>query len=263
MTKQKLATTRTLARLAIISMAMGVAVAQGPPSSAAAQTAGVAEGVPVFEVDRDWPKLPHDWVMGHPASVTVDRHGNVWLIQRPRTLPPETMNVAPPVLMFDKDGKFVRGWGGPSPAYDWPDNEHGIHVDYKDRVWITGSNPSAQVRRTRRADDMILQFTTDGKFIGQFGRRNGSQGNDDTENFRGPADLVVHQPTNELFVADGYFNQRVIVLDADTGDFKRMWGAFGNKPKELTPAPARTMDGPGPPQFGVVHAVKIANDGRG
>ena len=33
-----------------------------------------------------------------------------------------------------------------------------------------------------------------------------------------------------MFVADGYGNHRVIVFDADTGAFKRMWGAFGNKP---------------------------------
>ena len=35
-----------------------------------------------------------------------------------------------------------------------------------------------------------------------------------------------------MFVADGYVNRRVIVLDADTGKFKRMWGAYGNTPDD-------------------------------
>ena len=61
-------------------------------------------------------------------------------------------------------------------------------------------------------------------------------------------------------MADGYGNQRVIVLDADTGAFKRMWGAFGNVPMKVTPAPARTTEGIGPQQFGTVHAIKISND---
>ena len=251
--------TRKLARSAIVALGLAAGVGAGPVAPVTAQSTP-ASGVPVFEVDRNWPQLPNGWVMGHPAGVTVDRHGNIWLFQRPRTLAPETTNVAPPVLMFDPEGKFVKGWGGPSPAYDWPDNEHGIYVDHKDRVWLTGSNPSAQVRRSRRGDDMILIFTTEGKFIGQIGSRNMSQGNADTDNFKGPSDLLVLEKTNELFVADGYFNRRVIVLDAETWAFKRMWGAFGNKPALLDPAPARTFDGPGPPQFGIVHAIEISKD---
>ena len=163
-------------------------------------------------------------------------------------------------MEFDKNGKFVAGWGGPGEGFDWPDNEHAIYVDYKDRVWISGNNPSAQVKATNRSDDMLLQFTPEGKFIKQFGHRDSNKGNTDTKNLNGPADLLVHQKTNELFIADGYGNQRVIVLDADTLAFKRMCGAFGNVPMKVTPAPARTMEGPGPQQFGTVHAIKISND---
>jgi DNA-binding beta-propeller fold protein YncE len=72
--------------------------------------------------------------------------------------------------------------------------------------------------------------------------------------------MVVYRKTNEAFIADGYGNQRVIVLDADTGAFKRMWGAFGNAPMKVTPAPAREMEGPGPQQFGTVHSIKISID---
>jgi NHL repeat len=254
-------TKKKLAGVAAVAIVIGLGVSQGARIQAAVQSAKPAGGVPTFQVDPEWPKLPNDWIMGDPASVTVDSHDNVWVFQRPRTLPVDRRaRVAPPVLEFDKNGKFLRAWGGPSDAYEWPDNEHGIHVDYKDRVWLTGNNPSAQVKETTRSDDMLLQFTPEGKFIKQFGHRDSNKGNTDTKNLNGPADLLVHQKTNELFIADGYGNQRVIVLDADTLAFKRMWGAFGNVPMKVTPAPARTMEGPGPQQFGTVHAIKISND---
>ena len=250
-----------LASVAVVSVVIGFGVSRAALMQAAAGSAAPVGGVPAFEVDSEWPKLPNSWIMGDPASVTVDSHDNVWVIHRPRTLPLEKReHVAPPVLEFDKQGKFLRAWGGPSDAYDWPDNEHLIYVDYKDRVWIAGNNPSAQVKATPRSDDMLLQFSTDGKFVRQFGHRDSSKGNTDTANLNGPAEMVVYQKTNEMFIADGYGNQRVIVLDADTLAFKRMWGAFGNVPLKVTPAPARTMDGPGPQQFGTVHSIKISND---
>ena len=72
------------------------------------------------------------------------------------------------------------------------------------------------------------------------------------------------QQTNELFVADGYGNHRVAVFDADSGKFKRMWGAFGNKPVDddhcavVTPT---SFSDPGPRQFSIVHAIRVARDG--
>jgi DNA-binding beta-propeller fold protein YncE len=134
-------------------------------------------------------------------------------------------------------------------------------VDYKDRVWIAGNNPDAQVKETSRSDDMLLLFTPEGKFTRQFGHRDSSKGNTDTANLGGPTEMVVVQKTNEAFIADGYRNQRVIVFDADTLAFKRMWGAFGNVPAKLAPPPPRSADGPGSPQFGNVHSIKISNDG--
>ena len=145
---------------------------------------------------------------------------------------------------------FVRAWGG-----------HVIHVDYKDRVWIAGNNPFAQVKATTRSDDMLLQFSSEGEFIRQFGHRDSNKGNSDTTSMNAPGDMVVYQKTNEAFIADGYGNNRVIVLNADTGAFKRMWGAFGNAPAKVIPASPRVMDGPGPQQFGIVHSIKVSKDG--
>ena len=227
-----------------------------------------ASVVPTFEVDASWPPpLPNDWVMGVPSSVAVDSRDHVWVLHRPRTVPDDQQaNAAPPVLEFDGAGTFVQGWGGPADGYDWPDTEHGIFVDYQDHVWVGGINPRAG-GVTDRSDDMYLKFTKDGTFLLQVGGRDQSGGNEDTENPNKPADVYVYPETNEAFVADGYGNRRVFVLDAETGAFKRMWGAFGNTPLDQ-PSPAPTQadavldtEGPGPDQFGVVHGIGVSNDG--
>ena len=99
----------------------------------------------------------------------------------------------------------------------------------------------------------------------QLGRSSGSSGNGDTANFHEPADAYLYPPTSELFVADGYGNHRVVVIDADTGAFKRMWGAFGNVPEDADDCPHITLtsvpDGPGPQQLSVVHAIRVSDDG--
>jgi DNA-binding beta-propeller fold protein YncE len=114
------------------------------------------------------------------------------------------------------------------------------------------------------ADDQLLKFTQDGKFVMQIGHSNQSKGNADTQNLHRPADEQVYAPTNELFVADGYGNHRVIVFDADTGAFKRMWGAFANKPEDDDHCDIlrkTNFDAPGPQQLSVVHSLRVANDG--
>jgi hypothetical protein len=231
--------------------------------------------MPAYQVDTTWPpSLPNGWVLGDASSVAVDRHDHVYILHRPRTVPAEKKDhAAPAVLEFDAAGTFVKAWGGPSTAYEWPDTEHGISIDYKDRVWIGGNNPIAQVRLTPRSDDMLLLFTITGTFLKQLGGRDRSHGNADTAAPKEPADVFVYQKTNEAFVADGYGNRRVWVIDADTGAYKRMWGAFGNTPQDPPPpvaptpgsaaaaAPKPDTEGPGPQQFGIVHSAKVSNDG--
>jgi DNA-binding beta-propeller fold protein YncE len=274
---------RTLRNLSVIvaGVLMMATVATLSNDHAQAQSSTTAKRVPVFEVDPAWPKLPNNWVVGHVASVAVDRRDHVFMLHRPNTIPEDRRShAAPPVLEFDASGKFVNAWGGPGNGYDWPDSEHGIAVDYKDRVWIGGSAPIAPSLRNLD-DDMLLTFDNKGKFLLQIGGRTASTGNADTKTVHQSADVFVWPNTNEAFVADGYGNRRVIVFDADTGAFKRMWGAFGNAPIDVPPAvrgggagsggsagggrgaaPALDTDGPGSQQFGgPVHAVKVSNDG--
>jgi DNA-binding beta-propeller fold protein YncE len=232
-------------------------------------TAAIAAGVdlPTFEVDPSWPKVPAKWKLGDASSVAIDAQDNVWVLHRPRTLKPEEASkAAPPVIVFDTAGNYLKAWGGPGNGYEWPEREHGIHIDYKGFVWLGGNScPTNGLPGLKPvADDQLLKFTQDGKFIMQIGHSNQSKGNADTMNFHRPADVWVYAQTNELFVADGYGNHRVAVFDADRGTFKRMWGAFGNKPVDddhcqvVTPT---SFSDPGPPQFSVVHAIRVAKDG--
>ena len=222
-------------------------VAQARPSA--------APGVPKFSVDPAWPRIPNNWQFGQVASVSVDAQDHVWVLQRPGTLGPEEKpRAAPPLLEFDAAGNFVQAWGGPGQGYDWPNSEHGVYVDPKGFVWIGGNGEK---------DNQILKFTKAGKFVMQIGRTGQSKGNADTQNLNQPADTFLYAKTNELFVADGYGNRRVIVFDADTGTFKRMWGAFGNVPTDAPPNPANPDADPrGAPQFvQPVHAARVSNDG--
>jgi DNA-binding beta-propeller fold protein YncE len=254
-----------------------------------------ARQMPTFQVDATFFKpLPNSWVTGQGSAVAVDKHDNVWIFHRPRYVPADK-KAAPPVLEFDSSGKFIQGWGGPADGYDWFDQEHGIYVDDRDNVWLTGSARPAlggPGDRVLRSDNMLLKFTNKGKFVMQIGHRDQSTGNNDTQNVYSATDLSVYPKTNEVFVADGYINRRVIVFDADKGAFKRMWGAFGNPPIDppdmlknaRTPPRPRgeaaggaaggaggrgrgnqasaEQAGPGPQQFvGPVHSAKVSHDG--
>ena len=219
---------------------------------------------PRFEVDPLWPKpLPNHWLLGMTIGVWVDESDHVWIIHRgaptlhanERALDlkvGECCTAAPPVLVFDQAGNLVRSWGGPGPGYEWPQSNHGVHVDYKGNVWIGGNGDK---------DSHLLKFTQEGKFLMQVGRMGTLKGSNDAENFGRVAKIWVDAKTNEAYVADGYRNKRVAVLDADTGKMKRYWGAYGNKPDD---ADLGKYDpgAPAPKQFrNPVHCVERSQDG--
>jgi len=222
--------------------------------------------VPTFQVDAAWPTVPNNWVLGEVTSIAVDSKDRIWVLHRPRSIPAERRaNAAPPVLQFDQSGKLLASWGGNGDGLDWPEREHGIFVDSKDFVWISGNGGWPKPTGEGSGDDVILKFTMAGKLVLQIGKRGQSKGNTDTANVNKPADVFVDTRANEVYVADGYGGQRVVVFDANSGKFKRMWGAFGNPPPEaVTPNPGvpnPKQEGDGPPSFNLVHAVKVSADG--
>ena len=245
-------------------VAIGVAV-DVPDKIASAQTG--RQPVPLFEPDPLFFKtLPNKWVSGQVGGVAVDSHDNIWVFHRPATIPDgekaasltppqaECCIPAPAVLEFDPNGNFLQAWGAPGEGYEWPTAQHGIFVDDKDNVWLSGS---------AKEDNQILKFTSKGKFLSQIGHKGKNKGSNDPTNLGGPAGLFLYRKSNELFVADGYFNRRVIVFDAETGAYKRHWGAYGKRPDDdyTFPPRAQLIQGPPPQQFNnPVHAVLVTND---
>jgi len=244
-----------------------------------------AAQAPRFEVDPLWPRpLPNHWILGQAIGVAVDAKDNVWIVHRPGSLEAGEHHLssniaqcclaAPPVLAFDQAGNLVKNWGGPGKGFDWPVSNHGITIDYKGNVWIGGNGRTTEsgVGAVGGADaptsggfasfedNMVLKFTPEGKFLMQIGKPHSSKGSNDVENLRLPAKTFVDPKTNELYVADGYGNHRVIVFDADTGKYKRHWGAYGHKPDD-TDLGAYKPDAPPAQQFrNPVHCAMLSHD---
>jgi hypothetical protein len=260
---------KSLGFLVLAASVVGAHLAVPFSTTAVAQVPQTpVRSIPVFEVDKTWPKQLPAGKLGDASSFAIDAQDNVWLLHRPRTLKGEdAAKAAPPVVVFDGAGNFIKAWGGAGSGYDWPEREHGIHIDHKGFVWIGGNNcPTSGIAGLKLvADDAYLKFAPDGKFVLQIGKSNQSKGDADTVNVHRAADAWVHAPTNELFVADGYGNHRVIIFDADTGAFKRMWGAFGKPPGGedscAIVSPKSFPDAEGPAHFNVAHAIRVANDG--
>ena len=246
-------------------IALALTVACAVVAAGQAQSASTLK-VPMFQVDAAWPTLPNNWVLGEVTSISVDRKDHIWVLHVPQSIPEaQRANAAPPVLEFDAAGKLLASWGGPGQGYEWPGREHGIFVDANDFVWIGGRAGWPRATTPGNSDDMIVKFTTTGKFVMQIGHRGQSKGNTDTENVHQATDVFVDTRAKEVYAADGYGNKRVIVFDSETGKFKRMWGAFGNPPpptfapNAAVPQPQTTPDGP--PEFGLPHSVKVSRDG--
>ncbi len=258
---------KVLPIVASIASLSGPVFAQQPPTPIPAPMGqpSNAPGVPKFQPEPFWPKpLPGNWILGQVAGIAVDRNDHIWIIHRPATLfddekgatknPPETKccTAAAPVLEFDQEGNLLSSWGGPGEGFDWPRSEHGIHIDSKGNVWLAGND---------NADDQILKFTGDGKFLQQIGKANETAGSNSQDKLGRPAHMTLDEPANELYVADGYKNRRVIVFDATSGAYKRHWGAYGHKPSDEKMA-AYKADAPPSEQFSnPVHCVRISNEG--
>jgi DNA-binding beta-propeller fold protein YncE len=246
--------------------------------------------------------MPNNWVFGMTIGVGIDEKDQVWIIHRgndPGNLdrtelafpPPqeggrggrgggaaatpapapaaatakpsrvsECCLAAPPVVAFDPAGNVVASWGGPSITSEWPDSNHGIVVDHKGFVWIGGNG---------QPDAHILKFTRDGKLVAEFGKKGARmvdgkpvRNSHDMNAFGRVAKIFIEPKANEAYVADGYFNRRVAVIDMDTGKIKRYWGGTGDKPDDSDPQPPYDPKGTPIRQFRTpVHCAEVSNDG--
>jgi DNA-binding beta-propeller fold protein YncE len=229
-----------------------IAVAQSSPAA------------PKFQVDPSWPQeLPNKWILGAVTGVFVDSRQHVWVTHLPETLTEEELFAvqkppvgtccvaAPTVLEFDPAGKLVSSFGdGTQDVSQWPRNPHGIFVDHNNFVWI-GTHQHHRV----------MKFTREGKLVLTIGEFDKNAGSNDTALLGGPAGIWVDPKTNEAFIADGYRNRRVIVVDGATGKYLRHWGAYGEKPDDTYKFDEKAAAGSLPKQFSTVHGIIGSNDG--
>ena len=242
---------------------------------------------PSFVVDPTWPKpLPNNWRIGQVGGIAVDRHDNIWVYHRPRSLSSSAAaglgvaganaegvpvdglgnprgfgdqaagccSPAPSVLKFDQEGNLLDSWGGPQdPGFlenncraedgcDWPGREHGLFVDHNDFVYISGNGTNFTGQfpwaATFGDDSHILKFTAAGEFVYQIGYA--GMDAPDSENIDGGpngtpqpylvADFSVHPDNNRMYIADGYGNRRILIVDAETGLSIGHFGAYGQNP---------------------------------
>ena len=234
--------------------------------------APVAAEVPTFRVDPAWPRpLPEEngvqLVLGQVSGIAVnDKNGHVWVVPRPATLLPDEWNAKdkkpvthrcckslPPVVEFDAAGNYLRSWASLDPKMQWPKSEHGIYVDPEGNVWLAGNGDE---------DNQILKFTPEVQFLLQIGRAGKSDGSNGRTQLGRPAHMMMDPKAQELYVADGYGNRRVIVFDAKTGAYKRHWGAYGETPSDDKQPPYDPKAAPSR-QFGnPVHCVRLSGDGK-
>ena len=239
------------------------------PGAKALTTAksGLRDKVPQFERDPSYPQpLPNNWAWGGAGWAQADARDHVWFFHRPLAVPAADIAAgripAPPVVELDRDGDFVRGWGGPAWVLPWftgsfgqtgqypadTPPEHGIYVDSDRNVWVTGHG------------SLVPKLTRNGRLLLTIGQFDQTGGSNSTTLLGNPTDMYVDTKANEVYVADGYLNRRVIVFDSETGAYKRHWGAYGNVPDDGPPElylPGRPL----PQQFFVLHCIDVSHDG--
>jgi hypothetical protein len=253
---------------AIALLAVGQATLEGVVRSQTVEA-------PLFQVDPYWPKpIPNGWLYGTVIGVATNSADNVFIVHRQNITantedgaqqdPPlaECCSAAPPVLQFDPAGNLVRAWGGPveGAPYVWPASNHGLAVDDEGNVWIGGNGDG---------DSHVLKFTEDGQFLQQYGEAGQETDSNSLTHYSQVADISFDIPAREAFFADGYGNIRLAVVDMDSGQIKRYWGAYGNRPNDAYVFPDQRTAGTGwsadqhnPQQFrGPVHCAEPSVDG--
>jgi DNA-binding beta-propeller fold protein YncE len=258
----------TRRRTLILAAALVAVLAALGAAQAVLQSTASANTVeaPIFEVDPLWPQpMPNNWLLGSAIGVGVDSRDHVFVIHRPESLnartevgaaadPPtgECCLPAPNIVEFDPDGNLVNSWGGPGEGYDWPTSNHGLSIDHMDNIWIGGNG---------QRDSHILKFSRDGRFLLQVGAADQDVNSRSTENFGRVAKIAFDPAANEAYIADGYGNKRVAVIDMNTGAIKRYWGAYGNVPDDTNLGPY-DPDAPLAQQFrNPVHCAEPTSDG--
>jgi hypothetical protein len=181
---------------------------------------------------------------------------------------------APSVVEFDGEGNLLSSWGGPEFVPGWPTLEHGLFIDAGGNFWIGGNYRAGPndglltapipLPAQLQSDRHILKFSPGKELLLTIGQpSNDPVNNEDTTMLGAPSEIFVDDEADEVYVADGYLNRRIVVYDSITGAFRRGWGAYGIPLSEIENGPLEPYDPAAPSrQFrGPVMSVDISVDG--
>ncbi len=279
--------TNALSAAVFLCLFLATACAPPAPVDAPVEAQPAETGVPRYEVDASWPReLPNNWILWNGTGLHVDADDHIWVLHRPRQVsmadagayqtPPisECCIPAPSVVEFDSEGNLLSSWGGPEFVPDWPILEHGLDIDEDGNFWLGGNfrNNATNALLTSpiplpaqlRSDRHVLKFSPEKELLLMIGRpSNDPVDNQDTTMLGAPSEIFVDDQADELYVADGYLNRRIVVYDANTGAFKRGWGAYGVDLSEIDNGPPAPYDPEVPARGfrGPVMSVDISVDG--
>lgn len=199
---------RTVVLVALISLSMaGAARAQAGDSQ--------------YQVVENWAHFP-DGITGWSAAtgVDIDAKGNVYVFHR---------NEAMPIMAFDRNGHFLRGWGKGMFK-----TTHFLRTDRDGNVWVTD-----------RGDHQVFKFTPEGKLLMTLGKKGVIGDNESRDAFNGVADLVIAR-NGDIFIADGESTNTRVVKYSKDGKFVTWWGGKGTEPGK----------------FDEPHSIAIDSNGR-
>jgi DNA-binding beta-propeller fold protein YncE len=218
-----------------------------PTTFSALEQAPALKGVPQFAADPKWPVLPDGFTWGQVIGIFADAKGHVWTSSRGR------------ISEWDPQGKLVQSWDARGPDGKW-NTIHGLFVDHNGFVWTNA-----------RESNLTVKFTRTGQVVLVIGKFDQTGGSNDTTLMGRPSEIWVDPADNEVFVADGYGNRRVIVFDGASGKYLRHWGAYGKPPVDPPARPAGAPPAPNvaptevsaapPAQLRVPHGIIGSRDG--
>ena len=188
---------------------------------------------PGYELVKDWPQIPGEYILGQVTGVDVDTSQNIVLIHRAwrrwknlNDIFPDTPISAKTILVLDgKTGRILNDWG--ANLFIMP---HGLAVDKENNVWITDVGLQ-----------QVFKFSLDGNLLMKLGEAR-IPGND-SSHFNYPTDVTV-APDGSFYVSDGYRNSRIVKFSKE-GKYLFQWGTKGKAEGEFDTPHAIDLDSHG------------------
>jgi DNA-binding beta-propeller fold protein YncE len=165
-------------------------------------TATVSSEQFTYEARTDWHQLPAGMTLHETSGVAVDAADHVYALTR---------NTANPVVVFDRDGAFLRSFG------------QGI---FSERTHAITVGPDGMVYCTDDGTHTITKFTPEGELLMTIGTPGKPSPRWSGEPFCRPTQSAVSRHTGHIYISDGYANARVHKFAAD-GTHVRSWGEPG------------------------------------